>query len=169
MLLGLSVIKYIIVIIAVCLLPFSVDASPAQSGSSGLLNVSSAETVDAGNICIGFWSCYGENKSFSQKESLVMPVTLTLGIGTFWEVYGAYPNIFFNGDEDVSGRGTLDLGTKLRFLGGRSSALKMAIDLLGQRHVSESRKIDSVTDLSAKLITSYNSNDFGMHVSAGFL
>jgi outer membrane protein OmpA-like peptidoglycan-associated protein len=92
-----------------------------------------------------------------------------MGIGTFWEVYGAYPNIFFNGDEDISGRGTLDIGTKLRFLGGRSSELKMAVDLLGQRHISESRKIDGVTDLSAKLVTSYNKNNFGIHVSAGYL
>ena len=169
MLSGCSVINFIIVLIGVCLIPVWADASPGQSGSSGLLNVSSAETLDAGNICVGVWSCYGENKSFSQKSSLIMPVTITMGIGTFWEVYGAYPNIFFNGDDDVSGRGTLDLGTKLRFLGGRSSEFKMAVDLLGQRHISESRKIDGVTDLSAKLVTSYNNNDFGVHVTAGYL
>lgn len=162
-------INFIIALMVVCLIPVWADASPGQSGSSGLLNVSSAETLDAGNICVGAWSCYGENKSFSQKSSLVMPVTITMGIGTFWEIYGAYPNIFFNGDDDISGRGTLDLGTKLRFLGGRSSDLKIAVDLLGQRHVSESRKIDGVTDVSAKLITSYNHNDFGIHVSAGYL
>lgn len=161
--------NYFIALIFFCLIPVCVDASPGQSGSSGLLNVSSAETLDAGNICVGVWSCYAENKSFSQKSSLIMPVTITMGIGTFWEVYGAYPNIFFNGDEDVSGRGTLDLGTKIRFLGGRSSALKMAVDMLGQRHVSESRQLDGVTDLSAKLVTSYNNSDFGMHVTAGYL
>jgi outer membrane protein OmpA-like peptidoglycan-associated protein len=163
------VINYIVAFILLCLIPVSSYASPGQSGSSGLINVSSAETVDAGNICIGVWSCYGENQLFSQKSSLIMPVTITLGIGTFWEVYGAYPNIFFNGDEDVSGRGTMDLGTKLRFLGDRSSALKIAIDLLGQRHVSESKDIDGATDLSAKLVASYNKNDFGIHVSAGYL
>lgn len=167
--LGCSVINLFIALIVVCLIPVLADASPGQSGSSGLLNVSSGETIDAGNICVGVWSCYGENKSFSQKSSLIMPVTITMGIGTFWEIYGAYPNIFFNGDDDVSGRGTLDLGTKIRFLGGRSSALKMAVELLGQRHVSESRKIDGVTDLSAKLVTSYNIKDFGIHVTAGFL
>lgn len=162
-------IKLVIALILCCLLPVWAAASPGQSGSSGLLNVSTAETLDAGNICVGVWSCYGENKSFSQKSTLIMPVTITLGIGTFWEVYGAYPNILFNGDDDVSGRGTLDIGTKLRFLGGRSSDLKIAVDLLGQRHVSESRKIDGVTDLSAKLVTSYNRKDFGMHVSAGYM
>ncbi|GAC1471060.1 MAG: OmpA family protein [Desulfuromonadaceae bacterium] len=168
-LLGGPVINFIIALIVMCLIPVCVDASPGQSGSSGLLNVSSAETLDAGNICVGVWSCYAENKSFTQKSSLIMPVTITMGIGTFWEVYGAYPNIVFNGDDDVSGRGTLDLGTKLRFLGGRSSALKMAVDLLAQRHVSESRKIDGVSDLSAKLVTSYNNDDFGIHVTAGYL
>lgn len=162
-------INFIIALLVVCLIPVVADASPGQSGSSGLLNVSSAETVDAGNICVGLWSCYAENKSLSQKSSLIMPVTITLGIGTFWEIYGAYPNIFFNGDDDVSGRGTLDLGTKIRFLGSRSSALRMAVELLGQRHVSESRKIDGVTDLSSKVVTSYNNNDFGIHVSAGYL
>lgn len=162
-------INYIIAFIVVLLMPVWADANPGQAGSSGLLNVSTAETLDAGNICVGVWSCYGENKSFSQKSSAIMPVTITMGIGTFWEVYGAYPNVFFNGDEDLSGRGTVDIGTKLRFLGGRSSDLKIAVDLAAQRHVSESKKIDGVTDLSAKLVTSYNKNDFGLHVSAGYL
>lgn len=159
----------IIALMIVCSVPLWAHANPGQSGSSGLLSVSSAETLDAGNICVGAWTCYSENNSFSQKSSLIMPVTITMGIGTFWEVYGAYPNIFFNGDEDISGRGTLDIGTKLRFLGGRSSDLKIAVDLLGQRHISENRNIDGATDLSAKLVASYTKNDFGVHVSAGYL
>jgi len=166
--LGGSVINFIVALIVVFLIPVWTEASPGQSGSSGLINVPSAETLDAGNICVGVWSCYGENKNLLQKNSLIMPVTITMGIGTFWEIYGAYPNILFNGDDDASGRGTLDIGTKLRFLGGRSSDLKMAVDLLAQRHVSESRKIDGVTDFSAKLVTSYNKNDLGVHVSAGY-
>lgn len=161
--------NFIFALIAFCLFPMLANASPGQSGSSGLLNVSSAETLDAGNICVGAWSCYSENNNLSTKNSLIMPVTITMGIGTFWEVYGAYPNVLFNGDDDASGRGTLDLGTKLRFFGGRSSDLKMAVDLLAQRHISESRKIDGATDLSAKLVTSYNKDDFGVHVSAGYL
>lgn len=153
----------------VWLIPVCALANPGHSGSSGLLNVSSAETLDAGNICVGVWSCYAENGALAQKNAFTVPVSITLGIGTFWEVYGAYPNVLFNGDEDASGRGTLDIGTKLRFLGGRSSDLKIAVDLLGQRHVSESRNIDGVTDLSAKLVASYNKNDFGVHVTAGYL
>ncbi len=159
----------IIALIVLCLIPAWANASPGQSGSSGLLAVPSAETLDAGNICVGTWMCSAQNSSFSQKNSLIMPVAITMGIGTFWEVYGAYPNIIFNGDDDVSGRGTMDLGTKLRFLGGRTSDFKMAVDLLFQRHISESRKIDGATDTSARLITSYNKNDFGIHVSAGYL
>jgi outer membrane protein OmpA-like peptidoglycan-associated protein len=163
------VINFIIAIIVVCLIPVWSDASPGQSGSTGLLNVSSAETLDAGNICVGLWSCYGDNRSFSRRSSMIVPATITMGIGTFWEVYGGYPNILFNGDDDISGRGTLDLGTKLRFLGGRSSDLKIAVDFLGQRHVSESDHIDGVTDLSAKFVASYNKKDFGIHASAGYL
>lgn len=161
-------LKFIIAAIIACLVPVCALASPGQSGSSGLINVSSAETLDSGNICIGVWSCYGKNSSFSQKNSLIMPVSITLGIGTFWEVYGAYPNILFNGDDDASGRGTLDIGTKIRFLGDRSSIFKMAIDFLGQRHVSENRLVDGATDLSGKLVASYNKDDFGFHVSAGY-
>lgn len=155
-------------ILLVCLIPINVAANPGHAGSSGLINVPSAETLDAGNICVGAWSCYGENKNFAQKKSLVLPVSITLGIGTFWEIYGAYPNILFNGDEDASGIGTLDLGTKLRFLGDRSSTFKLAADFLAQRHVSESRKIDGVTDVTGKLIASYNKNSAGFHVSAGY-
>lgn len=169
MLSGRPVNKLLVALIVVCMTPLWASANPGQSGSSGLLTVSTAETLDAGNICVGAWTCYGQNSSFSQKSSLIMPVTITMGIGTFWELYGAYPNVFFNGDDDISGRGTLDIGTKLRFLGGRTSDLKIAIDLLSQRHISESRKIDGVTDYSARLITSYNRNNFGVHVAAGYL
>lgn len=162
-------INFFIVVILACLIPVCASANPGRSGSSGLIDVPSAETLDAGNICVGMWSCYGKNNSFDKKSSLIVPVSITLGIGTFWEVYGAYPNILFNGQEDASGRGTLDIGTKLRFLGDRSSMFKMAFDFLGQRHISENRIADGVTDLSAKLITSINKNDFGLHATAGYL
>lgn len=164
-----EMIQLFLVIIVIVFMPAIAVANPGQSGSSGLINVSTAETLDAGNICVGVWSCYGQNKSFSQKNSLIMPVSITLGIGTFWEIYGAFPNIIFNGDEDASGRGTLDLGTKLRFLGGRSSSFKMAADFLAQRHVSEQQTIDGVTDLSAKLIGSFTSGPFGAHITSGYL
>lgn len=153
----------------VCLIPNHAIANPGQAGSSGLINVPSAETLDAGNICVGAWSCYSENKNFSKKRTLILPVTMTLGIGTFWEVYGSYPNVLFNGNEDASGRGTLDIGTKLRFLGDRAATFKLAADFLAQRHTSERREIDGVTDLSGKLIASINKDNIGAHVAAGYL
>lgn len=149
-------------------------ASPTQTGSTGLINVPSADTLDAGNICIGAWSnysdsAYSETRDQKQSRSLIVPVTITLGIGTFWEVYGSYPNLLFNTDEEFSGRGTIDIGTKLRFLGSRSSLFKMSADFTAQRHVSEDRTYDGVTDLSTRLITSYSTETYGLHAYAGYL
>lgn len=160
--------KYIILAFILCLAPLSAGANPGHTGSSGLIEVSSAETLDAGNICVGLWSCAGENSNFSQKRSLVMPVSMTLGIGTFWEIFSSYPNILFNGDEDRSGIGTLNIGTKLRFLGSRSSSFKMAAEFISERHLSENRAIDGATDYSAKLISSYTKGAAGVHVAAGY-
>jgi len=158
------------IIIAIVIMPASAAlANPGQSGSTGLISVPSADTVDAGNICIGIWTDYSENPNQLQKKALILPVSITLGIGTFWEIYGSYPNILFNGDEDVSGHGTLDIGTKLRFLGSRDSLFKVAADFLAQQHVSENAAIDGVTDLSAKLITSFSSEKFGVHLYGGYL
>lgn len=163
------VITYAILILMLCLVPVCAGANPGHSGSSGLIEVSSAETLDAGNICLGLWSCSGGNRNFSRQQSLVMPVSMTLGIGTFWEVFGSYPNLLFNGDEDISGMGTMTIGTKLRFLGGRSSAFKMAAEFLSQRHISEKRTTDGVTDYSGKLIASYTRGKAGAHAAAGYM
>lgn len=156
-------------IVLLILLPVFASASPGLDGSTGLISVPSAETLDAGNICVGAWVCASENDAQKKKNALILPITITLGIGTFWEVYGAYPNILFNGAEDSSGRGTLDLGTKLRFYGDRSSAFKLAADFLAQRHVSEDKNIDGITDLSANLIASYSIDNLGFHLSSGYL
>lgn len=161
-------VKYTIVAIILCLAPVCAGANPGHTGSSGLIGVPSAETLDAGNICLGLWSCSSENRNSPQKRSQVMPVSMTLGIGTFWEIFGSYPNILFNGNEDRSGIGTLNIGTKLRFLGSRSSTFKMAAELTSERHVSENRSIDGVTDYSAKLVSSYTKGAAGVHVAAGY-
>jgi len=144
-------------------------ANPGLTGSTGLINVPSANTLDSGNICIGAWSNYSENSNQAQKRAIIVPVSITLGIGTFWEIYGAYPNILFNADEDASGRGTLDIGTKLRFLGGRNSFFKMAADFLAERHVSENTAVDGATDLSTKLIASFSKENVGVHLYGGYL
>lgn len=156
-------------LVLLIMFPLYAQASPGVGGSTGLISAPSAETLDAGNICVGAWTCLSENSNQAQKSALIMPVTITLGIGTFWEVYGSYPNLLFNGDEDSSGHGTLDIGTKLRFLGDRTSPFKMAIDFLAQRHVSETRKLDGVTDLSTRLIASYSLDKIGFHLSSGYL
>ena len=144
-------------------------ANPGQNGSTGLINVPSADTLDAGNICIGVWTNLSENSNQTQSSALIAPVSITLGIGSFWEIYGAYPNILFNGDEDASGRGTLDLGTKLRFLGSRDSFFRVAADFLAQRHVSENLSLDGTTDLSTKIIASYSKKQLGIHMYGGVL
>ncbi len=161
---------FIAILIAIVILPVTAAfANPGQTGSTGLINVPSAETLDSGNICVGAWSNYSKHKKQSQKSALIVPVSITLGIGTFWEVFGAYPNILFNGDEDASGRGTLDFGTKLRFLGGRESFFKMAADFIAQRRVSENAAADGVTDLSSKIIASISADKFGLHLYGGYL
>lgn len=162
-------INYLIAIILACLIPVCSYANPGRSGSSGLITVPSADTLDSGNICVGLWSCYGANDSIRQKNSMVVPVSITLGIGTFWEVYGAYPNILFNGDEDASGMGNIELGTKIRFLGDRDSMFKVAFDFQGSRRVSENSIVDGVTDLSGKLISTFTKDNIGLHFSAGYL
>ncbi|MBT1071535.1 OmpA family protein [Pelotalea chapellei] len=147
----------------------SAFANPGQNGSTGLISVPSADTLDAGNVCIGVWTDLSENSNQAKKSALIAPVSITLGIGSFWEIYGAYPNILFNDNEDASGKGTLDLGTKLRFLGSRDSFFKVAADFLAQRHISENLSVDGTTDLSAKVIASYSKNQLGIHMYAGYL
>lgn len=160
---------HILVIAFVLLSATTALANPGQTGSTGLINVPSADTLDSGNICIGAWSNYSRNSNQPQKNALIVPVSITIGIGTFWEVYGAYPNILFNADEDASGRGTMDIGTKLRFLGSRDSLFKMAAEFLAQRHVSENIDVDGVTDLSTKLVASYSKGNAGIHLYGGYL
>lgn len=108
----------VILTIFLSLLATEVFANPSISGETGLVVVPSAETLDAGNICVGLW---GIGTGTQTDNALTLPASLTLGIGSFWEIYGSYPNLLFNGDEDRSGRGYAEIGTKLRFLGTRSS------------------------------------------------
>lgn len=170
--------KLFAIIIAILILPVSAAfANPGQSGSTGLINVPSADTLDAGNVCIGVWANFNDNNhqnknitpSNNSNTTLIVPVGLTLGIGSFWELYGSYPNLLFDGKEDNSGRGSFDLGTKLRFLGNRDSFFKMAVDVLVQRRVSENNKVDGITDTSSKLIASFSREKLGAHLYGGYL
>lgn len=136
-----------------------------MTGETGLITVPSAETLDAGNICVGAW---GENAKNDGGNAVTVPVAVTLGIGTFWEIYGTYPNLLFNGKEDASGRGYAELGTKLRFLGGRSSAFKMAFDFFAQRQISEKKEVDGTTSGGGRVIASYTGDRIGLHGYSGY-
>ncbi len=155
-------------LLTICLICLATTASanPTINGETGLITVPSADTLDAGNICVGAW---GEGVKSVGGSAITVPVALTLGIGTFWELYGTYPNILFNGKEDVGGRGYAELGSKIRFIGSRSSAFKMAFDLSAQRQISEDRAVDGTTSGSVKVIASYGTSRFGVHGYSGYL
>lgn len=144
----------------------SAFANPAINGSTGLIGVPSAETLDAGNICIGAW---GISTAKDSENALTVPVALTLGIGTFWELYGSYPNLLFNGDEEKTGQGYAELGSKLRVIGKRSSPFKVAVDIFAQRQISEDVAVDGTTSAGGRVIASYATDRFGVHAYSGYL
>ncbi len=159
-----------IIITTVIFRATTASANPTQTGVTGLLNVPTAETLDSGNICVGIWGNYRKNNSSSAaKDAFILPATITLGLSPFWEFYGTYPNLLFNAKEEASGRGTADLGTKIRFWGKRNSSFKLAADLFAQRHISEDQTIDGTLDKGARLIASLKSDRLGVHVYGGYL
>jgi len=98
-----------------------------------------------------------------------MPATLTLGIGTFWEVYGTYPNVYLNNDAPDSGRGTADVGTKMRIVGGRSDKFKLAADFHLSRYIDDDPVYNGATDFGGKLIASLRSDILGAHFYSGYM
>jgi outer membrane protein OmpA-like peptidoglycan-associated protein len=98
-----------------------------------------------------------------------MPVTLSLGIGTFWEVYGTYPNVLLNSDAPDSGRGTADLGMKLRVFGSRSSKFKLAVDTHMSRYIDDDPKYNGVNDVGGKLIATLRTDLLATHLYAGYM
>ena len=101
-------------------------AIPTQYGHTGLLSVPEAQTLNEGNICVGLWA---NCTTGAEEDGAIVPVAITLGLGTFMEAYGSYPNLLFNGDEDVSGRGFANLGFKFRAYGKRADPFLLALDL----------------------------------------
>jgi len=156
------------VIIAVMFHAASAQANPSESGVTGLLTVPTADTLDSGNLCFGLWGDVSKNKD-TVKHATIIPAALTLGIGSFWEIYGSYPNLLFNSQEDQSGKGTANLGTKLRVVGKRNSNFKLAADVFGMRHISEDPNINGVTDIGTRLIASFNLTRFSVHAYGGYL
>ncbi len=144
----------------------SAFATPTQSGPTGLISVPTAETLDSGNLSVGVW---GNLIKTPANRSFVLPATVTSGIGSYWEVYGTYPNLFFDGEEDSSDRNSADVGMKIRFYGTRSSNFKVAADVLMQRRISQNLSLDGTTDYGGRLIASYKTEDFGIHAFGGYM
>lgn len=140
-------------------------ATPTQYGDSGLLSNPSAETLNAGNISLGLWTSFASRPG---GESTIMPAGITLGLGSFLEAYGSYPNLLFNDDEPESGRGFANIGMKARVWGKRSDPFKLAIDGQFRRLVANDPTRDGLTDTVGRLIASYKPGRFGLHAHTGF-
>jgi len=153
---------------AACLLLSSirVEAVPTQYGDTGLLTQPTAETLNAGNICLGVW---GNHASPETGDATIVPVGITLGLGTFLEAYGSYPNLLFNDEEIDNGRGYANLGGKIRIIGKRSSRFKIAVDGQAQRYISDNVELDGLTDIQTRGIVSYKGDRFGIHANGGYV
>jgi len=150
-------------------------ATSTQYGDTGLLSQPTAQTLNEGNICVGLWTnCSGsvsgdQSLSGASGSSVVVPATITMGLGTFMEAYGSYPNLLFNGDEDASGRGYANAGFKFRVFGKRSDPFRLALDLQGRRSVSDDPALDGLTDYVSRVIGSIKLADtFAVHANAGY-
>ena len=148
-------------------------ATSTQFGNTGLISQPRAQTLNEGNICVGLWAnCYGyddEKEYLSDDSGLILPATITMGLGTFMEAYGSYPNLSFNGDEDDSGRGFANAGFKFRVLGERSAPFRLAFDVQGRRSVSDDSDFDGLTDYVTRFISSLKlQNSLGVHANVGY-
>ncbi len=161
------IFRLLLAIIMLLLMQIPASANPNQFGSSGLLNIPTADTLDSANFCFGVWG----NCSSNAKTGIIsiMPVTLTLGIGTFWEVYGTYPNVWLNGEAPYSGRGTTDVGTKLRFFGSRSSRFKISADMHLSRYIDDNPEFNGTNDLGGRIIASLRTDLLAAHLYSGYM
>lgn len=144
----------------------SASAVPTQFGDTGLLSQPTADTLNAGNICVGLWA---NHASTDTSDATIVPVALTLGLGSFLEAYGSYPNLLFNDDELDSGRGFANVGFKLRIFGKRASPFKLALDGQARRTVSDNPEFDGLTDYVGRVIASFKPGRFGIHANAGYV
>jgi outer membrane protein OmpA-like peptidoglycan-associated protein len=141
-------------------------AIPTPFGETGLLTQPTAETLSAGNICVGIWANHAE---FSDQGATIVPTAITLGLGTFLEAYGSYPNLLANGEESESGRGFANIGLKMKVFGGRSAPFKLAVDGQLRKSVSDNPALDGINSLSTRLIASFKSRRFGIHANGGYV
>ncbi|MBW2477511.1 MAG: OmpA family protein [Deltaproteobacteria bacterium] len=146
--------------------------TPNQFGSTGLLSQPTAQTLNEGNICVGLWAnCFDgvDNEVIDSDSGIIIPATITMGLGTFIEAYASYPNLLFNGDEDGSGRGYANGGFKLRVYGKRSDPFRLGLDLFAKHSVSDESELDALTDYGSRLIASLKLGRFGLHANAGYV
>lgn len=159
---------YLTTLIFVVALHYSLAfATPTQSGVSGLLSQPSADTLESGNIAVGLW--LNSSQQSGDQTATILPFSLTLGLGSFIEAYGSYPNLLFNDEEVSSGRGFANIGFKTRVLGRRSSPYKLAVDLQARRQIADDVTRDGTTALLARAIATFKAGRFGVHFNGGFL
>ena len=155
-----------------CLTVANSYATSSQYGDTGLISQPTAQTLNEGNICVGIWSNCSDGittpSAGAGDSSLIVPATITLGLGTFLEAYGSYPNLFFNGDEDNSARGFANIGFKARILGKRSDRFRLALDVQGRLSVSDDPEFDGLNDYVSRLIASFKTDRFGFHFNTGY-
>ncbi len=91
-----------------------------------------------------------------------------MGLGTFIEVYGSYPNLLFNGDEGNSDRGSANVGFKFRVYGKRSDNFRLAVDVQGRRSISDDPDFDGLNDYVSRFIATIKKDSFAIHANAGY-
>ncbi len=155
----------LMVMLGTLLLPGAVLATPSQFGETGLITVPTADTLESGNLAIGLWGNVSETGT---EKATLLPVSLTMGLGSFIEAYGSFPNLLFNDDETASGRGFANLGLKVRALGRRSSSLKLSIDVAALRHISANPNLDGLTDVMSRAIVGFKTARLGLHLNTGY-
>ena len=158
--------QLIILLFSVVMFSTQATATPTQYGVSGLLSQPSADTLESGNIAIGLW--LNSSQPSTGEAATILPFSLTLGLGSFIEAYGSYPNLMFNDDDAASGRGFANIGFKTRVLGKRSSPFKLAIDLQARRQVADDASKDGETDLFSRAIATVKKGRLGVHLNGGY-
>ncbi len=153
-------------LLLVILMPTLALATPSQYGITGLISVPTADTLDSGNLAVGLWL---NTSTTNNENSTLIPVSLTMGLGTFMEAYGSFPNLLFNDNESTSGRGYANLGLKVRALGKRSSPFKLSFDIQVRRHIDNDVARDGLTDVMGRGIASFKTSRFGLHLNSGYL
>ena len=167
----LLVTRIQIALVLLLVMAGSAWSQPTTCGVTGLLSQPTAQTLNSGNICVGLWGDHSEWKAIPTRkdEATVMPFAITLGLGSFLEVYGSFPNLLFNDEETDSGRGAAILGAKMRLLGKRTSMLQFALDAQFKRAVSMNPDLDGLTDFLGRGILSFKTQRFGLHGWGGVL